>query len=139
MRRMVPILLFALGFVTTASADPFGPELEARRARFLREGTRPQAAVPLVGLLDLWDKLGDRGPLVKLLDDALLGKAQAEVRARAAYLRALVHDRQGHDKEAAALRKQLGLISRFVVAGPFDNEGKAGHDTVFGPENGKFD
>jgi tetratricopeptide (TPR) repeat protein/transglutaminase-like putative cysteine protease len=114
-------------------------ELEARRARFFREGARPQAAVPLVGLLDLWEKLGDRAPLVKLLDEAVAGRTQPEVRARATYLRALLHDRQGQKKEAAGLREKLALITRFQVAGPFDNEGKAGHDTVFGPENGPFD
>jgi Tfp pilus assembly protein PilF len=132
------ILSFLL-MTTAAWADPFSRDLEARRTRFLKEGSRPQAAVPLLGVLDLWDKLADRAPVVKLLDEAVASKAHPEVRARATYLRALVHDRQGQAEEAARLRKKLGLIDRFWVAGPFDNEGKAGHETVFGPEEGRFD
>jgi len=69
----------------------------------------------------------------------MASKASAEVRARATYLRALVYDRQGNRDEAAKLRAQLGLIDRFQVAGPFDNEGKSGYDTVFDPENTRYD
>jgi len=118
---------------------PFSHELEVRRARFLHDKTKPQAAVPLIGLLDLWDKLSDRMPLVNFLDEVLASQAQPEVKARAVYLRALVADRLGKTEEATGLRKQLGLVDRFVVTGPFDNEGKAGHETVFGPEEGRFD
>jgi transglutaminase-like putative cysteine protease/Tfp pilus assembly protein PilF len=123
----------------SAQADPFASELATRRARFVKEGARPQAAVPLCGLLDLWDQLADRAPLVAFLDEALASKAAPEVRARAGYLRSLTMERQGHREEAAALRRKLGLIDRFMVAGPFDNEGKAGHETAYGPETGAFD
>jgi transglutaminase-like putative cysteine protease/tetratricopeptide (TPR) repeat protein len=117
------------------AADPYTRELEARRARFEREAGRPQALVPLLGLLDLWDLVQDRGPLVALLDEAAgAAAARPDIRGRAAYLRAIALDRLGRPDQAGALRKQLGLIGRFWVAGPFDNEGKAGHAAVYGPE-----
>ena len=142
-------LALLIGVVTSGAAsadpfaDPFASDLSARRARLAKEGARPQAVVPLCGVLELWEKLADRAPLVKFLDEVMASHAPAEVRSRAAYLRALVYDRggdrQGGVAEAARLRKGLGLIERFWVAGPFDNEGKAGHDNVFGPESGRFD
>jgi transglutaminase-like putative cysteine protease/Flp pilus assembly protein TadD len=83
--------------------------------------------------------LSDRAPLVRFLDDAIASHAQPEVKARALYLRALAFDREGKRDDAARLRKQLGLIDRFWFIGPFDNEGKAGHDTAYAPESGGFD
>ena len=121
MRRALPLLMMlAAG---TAWADPFAAELAARRARFLKEGARPQAALALCGLLDLWDQLADRAPLVAFLDEAVASKAAPEVRARAGYLRSLVLERQGRSEEAGKRRAQLGLIDRFMVVGPFDTEG----------------
>lgn len=114
----------------------FVRDLEARRARFFREGRRPQAIVPLMGVLsELWTKLDDRAPLVRFLDEAAHSPAaRADVRGRAAYLYALVLDRLGKTSEAAAERERLGLLTRFWVVGPFDNEGRTGHATVFAPE-----
>jgi hypothetical protein len=84
MRIVFPFLLIC----ALAKADPFAQDLEARRARFFKEGARPQAALPLIGLFELWDKLSDRAPLVRFLDDAIASHAQPEVKARALYLRA---------------------------------------------------
>jgi len=48
MRRFIPLLLIG---AASAWADPFTQELDARRARFFREGARAQAVVPLTGVL----------------------------------------------------------------------------------------
>jgi transglutaminase-like putative cysteine protease/tetratricopeptide (TPR) repeat protein len=115
--------------------DGFARELAARRARFEREGARPQALVPLLGVLELWDLLPDRAPLVAFLDAAAgAAAARPEVRARAAYLRSIVLDRLGRHDEAETARRALGLMTRFWLVGPFDNEGRAGHGALFGPE-----
>jgi len=114
----------------------FARDLRARQERFAHEGGRPQAVVPLFGVItDLWDVLDDRTPLIRFLDEAAAsGKARADVRGRAAWLRSLLLDRSGQASEATKQRAELGLLTSFWVAGPFDNEGRTGHATVYAPE-----
>lgn len=117
-------------------AGRFARDLRARQERFAREGGRPQAVVPLFGVItDLWDVLDDRTPLIRFLDEAAASpKARADVRGRAAWLRSLLLDRSGQASEATRQRDELGLLTSFWVAGPFDNEGRTGHATVYPPE-----
>ncbi|HEX9105143.1 MAG TPA: hypothetical protein VF997_23190, partial [Polyangia bacterium] len=114
----------------------FVRDLRARQERFAKEGARPQAVVPLFGVItDLWDVLDDRAPLIRFLDQAATsGKARADVRGRAAWLRSLLLDRAGQASEATKQRAELGLVTSFWVVGPFDNEGRIGHATVYAPE-----
>jgi transglutaminase-like putative cysteine protease/Flp pilus assembly protein TadD len=128
-----------LAFVPTParadSGNPFQRQLEERRERFRRDVGRPQAIAPLLGILDLWELVPDRAQIVAFLDEVQAApKARPEVRARAAYLESLALDRLGRADEAAKKRAGLGLITQFELAGPFDNEGKAGHAAVYGPE-----
>jgi tetratricopeptide (TPR) repeat protein len=110
-------------------------ELAARRAELLRSAGRPTAALPLYGVLDLWDWLDDRAPLVAFLDEAAHAQAvRPDVRGRAGYLHSLLLDRLGRAKDARAERAALGLVTRFWIVGPFENEGRTGHATVYGPE-----
>ncbi len=91
--------------------------------------------MPLIDLMELWELVDDRAALVTFVDEAMVAKsAPPEVRARAKFLRAQLYDRQGRPDEAAKLRASLGMADRFLVVGPFDNEGKAGHAQPFGPE-----
>jgi transglutaminase-like putative cysteine protease/tetratricopeptide (TPR) repeat protein len=119
------------------STSRFARDLEARHARYIKERTRAQAIVPLMGLVsDLWDMLDDRAPLLQFLDEASADpRTRPDVRARAKYLDALVLDRLGRTSDAAKQRGQLGLITKFWVLGPFDNEGRTGHATAFKPES----
>ncbi len=117
-----------------SSSDPFAAQLEARKARLLREGARPEAVVPLLGIEDLWERVRDRSALLSVVQKAASGRAQPEVRARASFIEAELEDRLGHSDEAAKLRDALGLITKFWIVGPFDNEGKAGHAAVYQPE-----
>lgn len=114
----------------------FVRDLHARQERFVREGARPQAVVPLLGVItDLWDVLDDRTPLIRFLDEAAASpKARPDVRGRAAWLRSLLLDRSGQASEATKQRAALGLLTSFWVVGPFDNEGRTGHATVYAPE-----
>ena len=114
----------------------FARDLRVRQERFAKEGARPQAVVPLLGAItDLWDVIDDRAALARFLDGAATSaRARADVRARAAWLRSLLLDRAGQASEASKQRQELGLLTSFWVAGPFDNEGRTGHATVYAPE-----
>jgi hypothetical protein len=92
-------VLVAAGVTDATSAwaaTPFSEEVRARQTRLEREGSRPAALVPLLGLLDLWDLVEDRAPILALLAQARQSRvAPADVRARAAYLEAIACDRLG--------------------------------------------
>lgn len=141
-RRLVALLTLVSAAGVARAAEPattvdrFTRDLQTRRARFVAEGKRPQAVVPLLGVItDLWDVLADRAPLARFLDEAAASpSARADVRGRAAWLRSLVLDRLGRASEAQKQRAELGLLTEFWVIGPFDNEGRTGHATVYPPE-----
>ena len=79
--------------------------------------------------------LDDRAALARFLDAAATSaKARPDVRGRAAWLRSLLFDRAGQASEASKARAELGLLTSWWVAGPFDNEGRTGHATVYAPE-----
>jgi transglutaminase-like putative cysteine protease/predicted Zn-dependent protease len=117
--------------------NPFDREVAVRVERFRKEGARPQAVVPLLGVLDLWEltSASGRTAIAAFLDEAAASPtAHPLVRARAAATRALLLDRLGRRDEAAAVRRGLGLVTSVLYVGPFDNEGRAGHAAVFEPE-----
>jgi transglutaminase-like putative cysteine protease/Tfp pilus assembly protein PilF len=135
-------LVVAAGLCAAATAraadeNPFDREVATRLERFRKEGARPQAVVPILGVLDLWEvtSAGGRAAIAAFLDEATKAPgAHPLVRARAGYTRALLLDRLGKRDEAAAQRRALGLVSDVLYVGPFDNEGRAGHAALFGPE-----
>jgi pimeloyl-ACP methyl ester carboxylesterase len=61
-----------------------------------------------------------------------------ERRALARYLESETRMRAGQTGEARAITEQLGFITRWLVLGPFDNEGRAGFDRASGPETGEW-
>jgi len=61
-------------------------------------------------------------------------RVAAPLRAYAGVLEAYARRRRGDLAGAKARVKDLGFVGRWVTLGPFDNEGKAGLDRVFGPE-----
>ena len=56
------------------------------------------------------------------------------VRVYAGLLAAYARMRRGDLSSARAKIRALGYIDRWIVIGPFDNEGKSGFDVDFGPE-----
>jgi tetratricopeptide (TPR) repeat protein/transglutaminase-like putative cysteine protease len=128
--------LFLLAGQIARAAGPFDEELAERHQALTRLAGKPEAVTALVDVLDLWDLVDDRARLVALLDEAR-GDARQHpaVRARATFLRAAVHDRQGERARGDELRRELGVIGAWMVLGPFDNEGKAGHAQVLPPES----
>jgi tetratricopeptide (TPR) repeat protein len=63
-------------------------------------------------------------------------RAHAEVRALARWYLVGVERARGDLGAAEAERRRLGFVRGWWIAGPFDNEGRAGFDRVFPPEEG---
>lgn len=122
-----------------ASPTPFDREVAARRARFAEEAAQPSSAaavVPLLGLGELFGLVDDRSALLSLAKEAarphpgLLPMVRAYAQMQ---LRELLYH-QGDTAGAAALNRELGVVSSFAILGPFDNDGRRGHAVVYPPE-----
>ncbi|GAC1530154.1 MAG: hypothetical protein NVS3B10_26370 [Polyangiales bacterium] len=95
----------------------------------------PLGYVPLRQLWAEWDQ-GDPTEVEEALRALSVDiRVTPPLRAYAGLLEAYARRRRG-DLTGAKLRiKDLGFVARWVVAGPFDNEGKGGLDRSFGPED----
>ncbi len=132
MRRVMSLLMLLGTALPTAAQNVFDRELSARRAEAKRLAGQPEAIAPLLGLLDLYPLVDDRAPIAALLDEVMTDRAQlGEVRAHATYLRAQIADRLGDRERARKLRDSLGIVRDWQVIGPFDNDGKSGHERAY--------
>ena len=131
-------LFFALTHTSWAQ-NPLDHELTQQRQRFEKETSRPGSAaavVPLLGLSDLWDRVSDRQALLDTLTDAAKEQPQVSplVRAEALWHKQLLLRHAGDEVAAQTAQRSLGLLSSFAILGPFDNDGRKGHSTVYPPE-----
>jgi transglutaminase-like putative cysteine protease/Flp pilus assembly protein TadD len=105
-----------------------------RAERDVVSGDPAMAYARLRELWAEWDT-GDPAPVEEAL--VLVTRephASAAVKAYAGLLRAYARRRRGDYEGARAQVASLAYVGRWLIAGPFDNEGKAGLDKVYGPE-----
>lgn len=119
---------------SAASQEPYGAELEARRASLLAQRGRPEAAVLLLGLEDFlpWVVPARVEEVARLGDHPT---AHPLVRLQAKSLLALVAQKRGRFDEAAKRRAQAGFLTHFRVVGTFDNDSGTGLTRHDGPED----
>jgi tetratricopeptide (TPR) repeat protein/transglutaminase-like putative cysteine protease len=126
---------FALSLATPASAD-VGQRLP-RLLRLAGEVTRggvPLGYVPLRQIWAEWDQGDPAAVEEELRSLSTDARVAPPLRVYAGLLQAYARRRRGDLVGARARIRELGFVSRWIVAGPFDNEGKAGLDRGFGPE-----
>ncbi len=109
----------------------------ARIDRAERDVVSVDPAMAYARLRELWAEwdTGDPAPV----EDALVQvtrepRATAAVKAYAGLLRAYARRRRGDYEGARSQVASLAYVGRWLIAGPFDNEGKAGLDKAYGPE-----
>ncbi|HFE45296.1 MAG TPA: DUF3857 domain-containing protein, partial [Nannocystis exedens] len=111
-----------------------------RRSAILRERRGPGAILGLVGLLT--ELGGEVGParLRELLDGVVSNRRHDPlVRAHATYLLGRLAEAEGDRQAARRSFEAAGFLLDWQILGPFDNQGRAGHDQVFAPESEAFD
>ena len=116
-----------------------GDAVEALEARALKDRAHPRALAELLRLNEKrdWADLSTlRAFYAKLASD---GSAHGEVRALARQLALETAFALGDVDGARAEADALGVVRAWAVAGPFDNDGRAGFDTAFPPEKGPLD
>jgi len=139
LKRISCLLLLAAPLLASAaaSADPTDTLARSYAQQAIAEAKSPRAVAPLLRLSELRDGLEDISLLANTYSTLAEQKgADPFVRSTARLLLLDVERAQGHADKAQALSRQLGYLHDFYVVGGFDNEGKAGCGTDFGPEAG---
>ena len=116
--------------------SPVTDRAEALTKEVLKNGHEPRGAAALIRLHSLIDEVDDLNLLAEPYS-ALIYRRNTDphVRVLARLFMADVERARGRTQKAAELINELGFIQDFHVVGAFDNEGKAGCDTDFGPES----
>jgi tetratricopeptide (TPR) repeat protein/transglutaminase-like putative cysteine protease len=126
-------VLLAVAFPARAQSLSYQADLAARRAE-LDRARGPEAYAALRRIWASWDR-ANPAQVEETLIGAMGSKAlSAPAKSYAGVLAALARFRRGDAKAAREQIVSLGYVDRFLVIGPFDNEGKNGLDTPFGPE-----
>ena len=139
--RWTSLAALLLPFAALAGAPDPTAELADSLARQAHEHARsPRAAAYLVRLHALRDEVEDLNLLGQTYEQ-LAGQRSTDplVRDLARMLAVNLERGRGRLGKAVELSTELGYLHDFYVTGGFDNEGKAGCDTDFGPEAASLD
>lgn len=123
----------AIGLPARGQAATFHPDLVRAQA----EVDRARGAEAYVAIRRIWSTWNRTDP--QHVEEALLGASthpnlSPAARAYAATLAAYARLRRGDLTAARTALRRLGYVDRWLVVGPFDNEGKAGLAALHGPE-----
>ncbi|MBX3201485.1 MAG: DUF3857 domain-containing protein [Labilithrix sp.] len=137
LRALVLMLLAALIVAPGVASADVGQRLPrlARLSDEVARGGMPLGYVPLRQIWADWDQ-GDPQEVEESLR-AIAGdpRVAAPLRVYSGLLEAYARRRRGDLTGAKQRIRDLGFVGRWIVAGPFDNEGKSGLDRAFGPED----
>src|SRR5712691_489033 len=131
-------LALLLPLAATAAAS--GERAAALSARLAGELGSARALPDLFRLYELRDEMSDLPALARLFDRIARGrKARADVRSAALELRAQLAVAQGQLPQARSVVERAAPVRTWAVIGPFDNDGRTGLRTVYGPETDGYD
>jgi tetratricopeptide (TPR) repeat protein/transglutaminase-like putative cysteine protease len=118
-------------------AVPAARRFQSLAAELARDHADPRALAVLAEMRSLEEDLADL-PGAAAAYARIAGDRQAhpEVRAWARLALVEVYRARGMLSKAQAEIGKLGLVQEWLVAGPFDDEGKKGFDAVYPPEEG---
>lgn len=124
---------------TEARARASGQPLSTsqRLTEAVQSANQAKGAEGYAAIRQLWSLWGSVDPA--MVEHALRGLVSSPqfhepVRAYAAFLAAHARTRRGDIHRAGKEIEAAGFVRQWLVVGPFDNEGKAGFDTEWGPE-----
>jgi tetratricopeptide (TPR) repeat protein/transglutaminase-like putative cysteine protease len=121
-------------------ADPTADAAQAHAAKALELASSPRGTAYLIRLHGLVNDLEDITPLAATYAQIASRRgADPGTRATAAMLLMDLERARGRTVRAAEVQRSLGFIGDFYVVGGFENEGKSGCDTDFGPEAASVD
>ncbi|MEW5742883.1 MAG: DUF3857 domain-containing protein [Myxococcota bacterium] len=127
----------ALALAASPRLDsPITLEAEALGKQALTQSNDPRAAAALVRLHALMDDVDDLNLLAEPYTSLMWRRnVDPQVRVLAKLLMADVERARGRTVKSQESLAQLGFVKDWWVVGSFDNEGKTGCDTDWGPES----
>lgn len=133
--RILVLLSALVGLSPSATAvdAPFHPDLVERSAELTR-ARGPESYAALRRIWGTWDRTDPQHVEEELARAERDERLSPPARVYAGILGAFARLRRGDVATARTRFEQLGFVDRWLVVGPFDNEGKAGLDTAHGPE-----
>ena len=127
--------LLAVQLLAGRLDSPVTDRAEALAKQALAHGHEPRGAGPVIRLHALLDEVDDLNLLAEPFSILLARRSTDErVRVLAQMFMADVERARGRTVKAQDLVKDLGFVQDWYVVGSFENEGKGGCDTDFGPE-----
>jgi tetratricopeptide (TPR) repeat protein len=122
--------------MAVAEADPSAQRAVSEAEAAMRLSRSPRAAVHLIRLHALRDEISDLSLFARTYQQiSNQPRAHPTARALARVFAADVERARGKLNRADELVRSLGYLHDFYVLGSFDNEGKGGCETDFGPES----
>jgi len=116
--------------------SPVTDRAEALAKEALKNGNDPRGAAALIRLHALLDEVDDLNLLAEPYTNLIYRRnTESHVRDLARAFLADVERARGRTVKAQEWMTELGFVQDFHVVGAFDNEGKGGCDTDFGPES----
>jgi tetratricopeptide (TPR) repeat protein len=135
--------VFVLTCPLLVLAKPLDPTAEAAQRhadKALELASSPRGSAYLIRLHGLMEELEDLTPLVNTYSTiASRRSADPGTRTTATLLLMDLERARGRTVRAAEVQRSLGFVGDFYVVGGFENEGKSGCDTDFGPEAASVD
>lgn len=131
------MLTLALTLLLSARLDsPVTERVEALAKETLAKSHEPRAAAPLIRLRELLDEVDDLNLLAEPLNQLLSRRGTDPfVRTLAQRFLADVERARGRTVKASEILAEFGFVRDWYLVGSFDNEGKSGCDTDYGPES----
>lgn len=130
---LTPVLVTALLLARLDS--PITDRAEALGREVVQQGHDARAAAPLIRLHQLLDEVDDLNLLAEPYTTLLWRqRTDPHVRALARLFMADVERARGRTTKASEYLAEANFIQDWHVVGGFENEGKGGCDTDFGPE-----
>lgn len=137
MTRTLALVTMALCVLVAPSARAADPRFHPELSRAIAELERARGAEAYTALRRIWNAWDRANPLH--VEEALLAAERSPrlappARAYAGTLAALARVRRGDLAAARSRLRELGYLDRWLVLGPFSNEGKSGLFATHGPE-----
>lgn len=131
---MSPLLFVSLALFARLDS-PVTDRAEALGKQAIRQGSEARGAASVIRLHGLIDEVDDLNLLAEVYANLVFRQnTHPDVRALARYFYAELERARGRTSRGADMLEPLGFMQDFYVVGGFDNEGKQGCDTDWGPE-----
>ncbi|MEM9068069.1 MAG: DUF3857 domain-containing protein [Myxococcota bacterium] len=136
--RSAALVVLTFAAPALAQSNPYDREQQ----ELARQAARDRGPRGTIALYELWRNWGEATPAVTRTELERLYRNRrlaADRRGLAGAFLARAYLRAGRTYEANEVLQQLGSVTSWQIAAPFDNEGKQGFARAFGPETEGFD